>query len=374
MIFFIGMLIVIFSAMGVVYKAFTAYMPTSIFFKLFVLFMLYMSWFAPVWLRWLQKIPNIINNDIYDAAYKLGYFMMGFVLILSIVIIARDILWYVLYFISGKQSFFNPDNAHHINITNIWAIALSLLFSFYGVFEAHKTPVVKELFIQDARITQPLKFVVASDFHINRSTPKWHIQKMIDVINAQNPDYILLVGDIADDDPTPETLEKFKILTALKAKKTYISLGNHEYYHKPYTWMIEFSNLKFEVLQNSGEHIADTGVYVAGVPDTGSSSANYKRAFQIAGDSYKILLSHSPADFKELDKNLVDIQFSGHTHGGQIFPFQFITKKANNGYLSGLYEDGGKKLFVMKGAGYWGPPMRIFAEPDIAVLTLEPKK
>jgi len=368
------MLIVIFSAMGVVYKAFTAYMPTSIFFKLFVLFMLYMSWFAPVWLRWLQKIPNIINNDIYDAVYKLGYFMMGFVLILSIVIIARDILWYVLYFISGKQSFFNPDNAHHINITNIWAIALSLLFSCYGVFEAHKTPVVKELFIQDARITQPLKFVVASDFHINRSTPKTHIQKMINAVNAQNPDYILLVGDIIDDKPTEKVLKKFKMLSALKAKKIYISLGNHEYYNKPYTWMIEFAKLGFEVLQNSGEQIENTGVYVAGVPDTGSSSANYKRAFQIAGDSYKILLSHSPADFKELDKNLVDIQFSGHTHGGQIFPFQFITKKANNGYLSGLYEKDGAKLFVLKGAGYWGPPMRILAEPDIAVLTLEPKK
>ena len=138
--------------------------------------------------------------------------------------------------------------------------------------------------------------------------------------------------------------------------------------------MIEFAKLKFEVLQNSGEQIENTGVYIAGVPDTSAASANYKNALQNAGDSYKILLAHAPADFKNLAQNSVDIQFSGHTHGGQMVPFQHIAKKVNNGYLSGLYEKDGAKLFVLKGAGYWGPPMRILAEPDIAVLTLEPQK
>ena len=374
MLFFIGMLIFIFSAMAVVYKAFTAYAPTGVFFKIFVLFMLYLSWFAPVWLRLLQKRTNIVGDTIYDIAYQFGYFLMGFVIILSVLIVARDVLWYVLYFASGKQSLFDPDNAHNINLTNMIALTLTALISFYGVWEAHKTPAAENINIQDSRVKQSLKIVAASDFHINRSTPKAHIQKMINAVNAQNPDYILLVGDIIDDKPTEKVLEKFKMLSALKAKKIYISLGNHEYYNKPYAWMIEFAKLGFEVLQNSGEQIENTGIYVAGVPDTSAASANYKNALQNADDSYKILLAHAPADFKELDKNLVDIQFSGHTHGGQMVPFQHIAKKVNNGYLSGLYEDGGKKLFVMKGAGYWGPPMRILAEPDIAVLTLEPQK
>ena len=374
MIFFIGMLIVIFSAVGVVYKAFTAYMPTGIFFKVFVLLMLYTSWFAPVWLRWLQKIPNIVNDTVYDVAYKLGYFMMGFVLILSILIVARDILWYILYFISGKQNLLNPDNAHYINISNICVLMLTAFISFYGVWEAHKTPVVKNINIQDERIKQSLKFVVASDFHINRSTSVKHIQKIIDTINAQNPDYILLVGDIIDDKPTPKTIEKFEMLSALKAKKVYISLGNHEFYNLPFAWIIEFAKLRFEILQNFGEKIKDTGVYVAGIPDTNSAEVNYERAFFNAGDNYKILLSHAPAEFKTNNKSLFDIQFSGHTHGGQIFPLHFITKNANNGYLKGLYELDGSKLFVMKGTGYWGPPMRLLAEPDIVVLTLEPTK
>lgn len=374
MIFFIGMMIVIFSAMGIVYKSLTAYTQAGIAFKLFVLFFLYASWFAPVWLRWLQKIPTVSNSAFYDMAYQFGYFLMGYILILSMLIVARDILWYVLYFISGKQGFFNPDHARNINLTNIWMLILAALISLYGVWEAHQTPATRKINIQDARVKQSIKFVVASDMHINRSTPKGHIQKMIEAVNAQNPDYILLVGDIADDEPKGKTLQKINMLSALKAKKVYISLGNHEYYHKPYTWMIEFSKLGFEVLQNSGQQIENTGVYVAGVPDAHSTSVNYKNAFANADDSYKILLSHTPVDFKDLDKNMLNIQFSGHTHGGQIFPFQFITKKANRGYLSGLYEEDGTKLFVLKGAGYWGPPMRILAAPDIAVLTLEPKK
>ena len=373
MLFFVGTLIFVLASVGVVYKTLTAYTSFGVFSKLAVFALLILSWFAPMWLRFLRKNPDIFGDTFYDVAYKLGYFMMGFVLILSILIIARDILWYILYFVSGKQDLLNPDNAHNINLLNVIFLLLSGLISVYGVIEAHKTPAVQTLNIQDARITAPVKFVLASDFHINHATPNWHIQKMIDAVNAQNPDYILLVGDIADDEPD-KALNKIQMLSALKAKKVYISLGNHEYYHKPYAWMMLFSKLGFEVLQNSGERIENANVFVAGVPDSHSSSVNYKNAFLNATNEYKILISHSPADFKELNKNLFDIQFSGHTHGGQLFPFQFITKKANNGYLSGLYEEDGQKLFVMKGAGYWGPPMRILAEPDIAVLNLEPTK
>lgn len=374
MIFFIGMLIIALSATGVVYKTLTGYAAFGFFSKIFVLAFLLLAWFAPMWLRYLQKIPAVSNTAFYDALYKLGYLMMGFVLILSMLIIARDILWYVLYFISGKYALFNPDNAQHINKANLIMLILTGLISFYGVWQAHKIPAVIEHHIQDARIKKPVKFVVASDLHINKSTLTGHINKMIDVINAQNPDYILLVGDIADDDPNDKTLQKINMLSKLKAKKIFLSLGNHEYYHKPYAWMIVFSKLRFTVLQNSGEPLEDTGIYVAGVPDARTTSVNYKNALANAGDAYKILLSHTPIDFKNISKSMLDLQFSGHTHGGQIFPFQYITKKANKGYLSGLYQEDGAKLFVLKGAGYWGPPMRILAEPDIAVFTLEPLK
>ena len=373
MIFFIGMTILVLAAVAVVYKTLTGYIDFAWYTKLCILAFLFVSWFAPMWLRWLRHGPDFLGGTFYDVAYKAGYFLMGFVLILSMLLIARDIIWQILYLIVRKSTL-NPDNAHHINILNFVTIALALVISGYGVYEAHKTPVVQNLTIKDARIREKLKFVAASDFHINQSTPDFHIKKMVDVINAQNPDYILLVGDIVDDDPE-FAVKKFEQLKDLKAQKIYISLGNHEYYHRPYAWIIEFAKLGFEVLQNSGEKINGSGIYVAGVPDVGSTNVNYERAFAASDeDNYKILLSHAPTDFKDLDKSKLDIQLSGHTHGGQIFPFQYITKKANDGYLAGLYDEKDAKIYVMKGAGYWGPPIRLMAEPDILVLNLEPEE
>ncbi len=370
MIFFVGMMILVIASIAFTYKVLTAYTAFHWFSKLVIFTALVISWFSPILLHTLRKGPEFLNGSFYEFAYKLGYFMMGFVLILTMLLLFRDIVWHLIYVVSRK-AIFDPNNAHNINVFNLVTLFLAFVFSVYGVYEAHKTPVLRQLSIQDKRIDEPSKIVVASDFHINQSTPKRHIQKMINIINAQSPDYILLVGDIIDDEPE-HTLEKFKMLSALQAKKIYISLGNHEYYRKPYAWIIEFSKLNFTVLQNSGEKIGKTGIFVAGVPDAGSASVNYKRAFEGAENEYKILMSHSPTDFKDMDKSLFDIQFSGHTHGGQMFPFQYITKKANDGYLAGLYEDGNTKLFVSRGAGYWGPPMRILAEPDIVVLNLRP--
>jgi len=373
MFFFIGMLILVISFISVVYKILTGYAVVTWHTKTALLLFLSVAWFAPVWLRWLRHSPDIFDGMVYDCLYKIGYFLMGFVLILSLLLIARDIIWQVLYFII-KKPVLNPDNAHYINVLNMATIVLALMVSFYGVYEAHKTPQVKTLTISNQRIKKPVKIAAASDFHINHSTPVWHINKMIDVINAQNPDYIVLVGDIVDDTPDL-ALRKFLTLLKLKAKKVYISLGNHEYYNRPYGWMIEFVNSGFEVLHNSGERIEGTGLYLAGIPDVNSAKVNYDRTFKMAEDEdYKILLSHSPDNFKKTDKSKFDLQLSGHTHGGQIFPFQYITKQANEGYLSGLYHAEGTKLYVMKGAGYWGPPMRLFAQPDILVLNLEPMK
>ena len=87
---------------------------------------------------------------------------------------------------------------------------------------------------------------------------------------------------------------------------------------------------------------------------------------------YTILLSHTPY-FTEEKIEGIDLQLSGHTHGGQIFPFHFLVKSANK-YLAGMYQEDGYKVYVSRGAGYWGPPLRLFAPSDITVFNLEPKK
>ncbi len=367
--FFALMLVFVLAALSITYKILVGYTSLSLFWRLLVLVSLVCAWFSPVLLRLIRKMPLMFHGAFYEFSYKIGYFLMGFALILFILLFVRDILWHIVFYVSKSQAL-NPNNAHMINVLNVYTIALALLISFYGLFEAHQQPYVEEVTIQDAKIKQPLKIVVASDLHINQSTPIWHINKMINQINNQEPDYILLVGDIADDDLL-YALPKIRLLSKLKAKKIYLTLGNHEYYHNPYSWMKAFSDLGFQVLQNTGETIEATGLYIAGVPDTGSARVFYNKAFETSKDEFKILMSHSPADFKTINQDMFDLQVSGHTHGGQIFPFQYLTKKANNGYLEGLYQEKAK-LFISKGAGYWGPPMRIGARPDIVRINLVP--
>ena len=180
----------------------------------------------------------------------------------------------------------------------------------------------------------------------------------------------MLVGDIIDDEPDV-LKEKVAELKNIKAKNVYVSLGNHEYYNAPIKWMIEFTHMGFDVLHNTGAEIGQTGVYLAGIPDANSATVNFKKALYASSDDYyKVLMSHSPRPVKN-EENTFDLQISGHTHGGQIFPFHFLAKEAN-GYLAGMYNlENGNKLYITRGAGYWGPPMRLLAPSDITVFNLK---
>ena len=372
MFFMIGMLVFVVAAIAVTYKVILGYTALSLAVKIPVLFLLIAIWFSPMLVSGVRHLPAQFNGLFYVILYKTSYFLLGFVLVLFMLLVVRDIIWQILYLVT-KNKMLDPDNAQHIQFLNVITLGISFVISLYGLWGAYKTPSVRYLTIEDAKIKEPVRIVMASDLHINQSSSIKHIEKMINQINAQNPDYILLGGDIADDDPK-YALDKVKMLSKLKAKKIYVSLGNHEFYHHPYAWMIEFNELGFLMLHNTGEELENTGVFVGGVPDVHSTNqVNYQKALGHGKGKYRVLLSHTPADFKTIDKSLFDIQLSGHTHGAQIFPFQFLTKKANNGYLSGLYEENGAKLFVSNGAGFWGIPMRILAPSDIVVMDLKPK-
>lgn len=370
--FFIGMLIFALIAITVTYKILLGYTALSLGIKLPILFLLTFVWFLPMLLSMMRRLSVVWNGTLYMVLYQVGYFLFGFALVLLILLVARDVVWQVLFQITKNQTL-DPNHVGHINLLNLLTIGVAFVVSLYGVFEAYRSPSVRNLTIEDERIKEPVRIVMASDLHINRTSTEAHIQRMIRQINAQNPDYILLGGDVADD--APEYIQdKIKLLSALKAKKIYVSLGNHEFYHRPYAWMIEFNRLGFLLLHNTGEEPEQTGIFVGGVPDVRTTNEiNYQRALGAGDGKYRILLSHTPTDFKEIDKSLFDLQLSGHTHGAQIFPFQYITKGVNNGYLAGLYEKDGAKLFVSRGAGYWGPPMRILAPSDIVVVDLKPK-
>lgn len=370
MVFLIAMLIVAISCLAITYKTLVGYSNFSLWIRLFVFLMLFIAWFSPVILRFIREF-GWLSGTSYAIAAKSAYFLMGFAFILFMVLLFRDIIWYAVYYLSRNESL-SPDNVHLLNRNNVIALVFSLVIAVWGVYEANKQPAIKEMTISDNRIKQDTKVIVASDFHIDQATPLWQIKNFVEGINSTNPDYILLVGDIIDD--VPNNLKtQMEELKKLKAKKIFVSLGNHEYYNAPVQWMIEFTNMGFEVLQNTGENLNDTGLFISGIPDSNSAEHNFQRALEGSTENqYKVLMSHAPHPINQIEKDQFNLQVSGHTHGGQIFPFHFFAKSAN-GYLAGSYQVNGNQLYITRGAGYWGPPMRILAPSDITVINFKPE-
>ena len=125
--------------------------------------------------------------------------------------------------------------------------------------------------------------------------------------------------------------------------------------------------------------MGDTNIYLAGIPDSHTASMSpmlnvnfYKALKGSKKTQYKVLMSHTPDFVDYLSSRIIDLQLSGHTHGGQIFPFHLLVKKANK-YLAGLYDVRGLKLYVSRGVGSWGPPMRLFAPAEITLISLLPE-
>ena len=179
------------------------------------------------------------------------------------------------------------------------------------------------------------------------------------------------------DDDVSKIAPITELLKGLKAKQgIYFVTGNHEFYTGYYTTTNALNQLGFKFLENDGVSLGD--IYIAGIPDTFSGKyygkeVDLSKAFAAAQDGqFRLLISHTPTKFK--DASAFDLEVSGHTHGGQIFPFHFFAK-LHNQYLSGRYDLGNSsQIYVSNGAGQWGPQMRFLAPSEITLINLKPQE
>ena len=335
---------------------------------------LLVSWCAPLILLFLHR-QSWLPNAVYNGMYGIGHICFGFAFILFVLLFIRDGIWFASYYIFGKSEWWNPANAYNLTKANFVTVLVAICFCVYGWWAATKLPAVKEISIKSNKINHEVVILQVNDLHLHGSKSVKRTADVVDLVNSLKPDIIAMPGDIIDDS-VGNLAEHLKELSRLKAPHgVFVSVGNHEFYngYVPTTW--QFEQMGFNLLSENGIRLDDERIFIAGVPDNPMRRKFNPSSRLLKGSKtgdYKILLAHNPKFAKEYLKFGFDLQLSAHTHGGQIFPFHLLTRWVN-GYLSGKYklEDG--ILYISRGAGYWGPPMRVFAPSDITLITLKPK-
>ncbi|HEX8703723.1 MAG TPA: metallophosphoesterase [Myxococcaceae bacterium] len=240
---------------------------------------------------------------------------------------------------------------------------------------------VERVTVPIARLGQGLnglRVVQISDVHIGPTLDRHFLQRVVEQVNALKPDVIAVTGDLVDG--SVSTLrDEVAPLSGLSAPLgVYYVTGNHEYYHGGAAWAAEVARLGLTVLHNEHRVLerAQSHLVVAGVTDHEGGRLDPAHecrpdlALQGAPSGVpRLLLAHQPRT-AFLAKGLeVDLQLSGHTHGGQIFPFMFLVK-FQQPVIRGLATIAGVRVYTSRGTGYWGPPMRLGPAPEITELTL----
>ncbi len=222
-----------------------------------------------------------------------------------------------------------------------------------------------------------------TDLHVGVTIGEREVRRVVDQVNALRPDVVAITGDLVDGSVAQlgRTVAHMGRLVARQG--VYFVTGNHEYYSGVAEWVAELRRLGVRVLRNERVAIGDAGASIdlAGINDYGA--AGLGRGYgpdlgqALAGrdaDRGLVLLAHQPRGVEDAVRAGVELQVSGHTHGGQIAPFNLVVG-AVFPYLKGLYPDvkaGDRhgQIFVSRGTGYWGPPLRLGSAPEIAKIVL----
>lgn len=222
------------------------------------------------------------------------------------------------------------------------------------------------------------RIAVVSDIHLGPLLGRGHTERIVRMINETDADLVAMVGDLADGTVAELGHAAEPLRDLVSREGAFFVTGNHEYYSGHQQWIAELERLGLGYLRNTRTAlrrgagrldvagITDvTGRAFDDVPDLGAALAGRDAADPV------VLLAHQPVQVSDAARERVDLQLSGHTHGGQLYPFHHIVGLAQPG-VSGLSKVEDTWLYVSNGAGFWGPPVRVGAPPDISVLELTP--
>jgi uncharacterized protein len=310
-----------------------------------------------------------------------GFVWLGvlfyFLVVFGLADLARAVLWGVRHVVGDDP----PDPARRVAVARLLAgVAGALTLGASGTALAGG---VRAVGVKTVRISLPklprdldgYRIVQISDVHVGPTIGRAFFDDMIDKINALSPDLVAITGDLVDGS-VAELGELVRPLQRIRAKDgVFFVTGNHEYYSGAEEWMRFLETLGIRVLRNERVRVrGDAGFDLAGVHDYGAAQfgpgPDLKKALAGRDPSRAlVLLAHQPRHVLEAAKLGTDLQLSGHTHGGQLWPWRYMVY-LQQPYVEGLHRHDQAQIYVSRGTGYWGPPMRLLAPAEITNIEL----
>lgn len=339
------------------------------------------------------------QNTGVDLLVWIAYLGLGFLSFVFTLVIVRDLIRFGHWSMGKARPLLSrprqklhqqdlPENPERrgflVQSMNAGIFAGALVFTGYGIASARVIPGVKEVPVFLHNLPPSLEgftIVQITDLHVGHTIRRPFVEAVVHAMNDLNADLVALTGDVVDGPVSRFGWDVEPLARVRAAKGKFFVTGNHEYYVGVGPWMETFRRMGFSVLLNDHRLITkrEGRMLIAGVTDYRAGrmvpghQSDPRKAFANAPPAdVRILLAHQPRSIFEAVKEGYDLQISGHTHGGQFFPWNLVVGLVEP-FLAGLYHHEGAQLYVSRGTGTWGPPVRVGSPSEITLIRLHRK-
>jgi hypothetical protein len=334
------------------------------------MFLLVMAAFHLSW-----RLPGEVATPLRWA----GFLWMAMVMWLALALLAGDIIQLIAWILPRPLAVDPARRALLRSMLGFAALATTGALTLEGLREGTSRVGVRDVAIRLKRLPRELdglRIVQITDLHMGPLPRGVWLQGVVAEVNALAADLVVITGDLVDG-TVANLADQVRPIADLRARYgVYFVTGNHDYFDEVDAWVAWLRAAGIRTLRNERETIRigaeGLPIDLAGVDDFRRGNPDLPHA--LAGrdaDRLVILLAHQPAAIEEAAALGVDLQLSGHTHGGQVWPFGWVVR-TQQPYISGLHTHPGSEtqIYVSNGTGYWGPPLRLGAPAEITHLTL----